>query len=347
MEEDNRMLFVRNMEYLGEQNIDYSDIEREVKTDAHIVGDFEYGPYTFAIWEFGYKNPGEERKLIIKYREAKLDRLATRSGFYHGGGIADELVILSSLILRRRFILGSIVRIDNCPIMFNHRDGMWIDKQLIDGESNLQELTGWFDRINKLEEAMHQKLILAAKFYHKAIEIIEDQPDIAYLHLVSAIEILCQDTDIGNIQIMDYDPHLSDLINKIEDKELKNAIEKTLIKRERFISRRFVRFILDHIDESFWSDGLRPQFGKVDPEELQLYLKRIYHQRSKTLHTGELFPPSVFRNPLQDSEVDPSIAIMAGDKKWEAKDYIPNPYFFERLVNHVLKNYICRLSETA
>jgi len=347
---DKRMLFIRNMEDLEKEGIAFTEIEYEVITDANVIGELQYGPYFFRVWELTPKNPGEERKLFLRIREVSNRDIdydnAKRDGYYHGGDIADELVILSSLFLRRRIKRGHVLRIGDTPVFYDKKGTHIIDTQLIDGQNNLVELASWFDLIKTLDESSHLKFILASKFYNKAIEIIEEQPDMAYLNLVSAIEVLCQDTDIGDTRIADFDQHLFNLINTIENAELQNKIEEAIVGRERFIGRRFVQFILNHVDESFWNYDLRPQLGRVEVGELPRLLKKIYKQRSDTLHSGEPFPPSVFTSPLHGCEIDFSLATMVREKRWEAKDYIPNPYFFERLVNHVLKNYLIRMTET-
>jgi hypothetical protein len=83
----------------------------------------------------------------------------------------------------------------------------------------------------------------------------------------------------------------------------------------------------------------RPQRGRIEPTQLSQLLERIYNQRSATLHRGEPFPPNIFGLPMIGAELDFG-DLMIGDRKWEEKDFIPHPSFFERLVNHVLKNFL-------
>ena len=90
----------------------------------------------------------------------------------------------------------------------------------------------------------HQKFILATKMYHQAILIIEEQPDIAYLNLVSAIEALCQDEPIGSISLRDVNAGLADAVDTIQDEEVRKAVAAAAIKKERFIGRRFINFIV-------------------------------------------------------------------------------------------------------
>jgi hypothetical protein len=192
MTDDKRMYFIRNIEALKSEGVESHITEYEVIADTHIVGDFTYGPYYFTIWEFSTKHEGEERKLRLRIRERAFSndyqpwKSAERSGFYHGGGTADELVALASLFLRRRFQLGSIVRMDDSPRLLSIKQG-WIDRPLVAGQSNLEELPEWLKLVEGLDSSYHQRFILAVRLYHRALLMIEEQPDMAYLNLISAI----------------------------------------------------------------------------------------------------------------------------------------------------------------
>ncbi len=220
----------------------------------------------------------------------------------------------------------------------------WIDKSLITGESNLSSLSEWFDLIKTLENKVHHKFILAVRLYHRAILLIEEEPDLAYLNLVSSVEVLCQDVELDDITLADIDIELAKLVNSLDDK-LRDNIEKRILSREKFIKRKFVKFILDNVDDSFWSeDG--PEYGRVEQDKLEELLGRIYNQRSRTLHSGDPFPATtIYDPPTLGCEIDFSLGVSVGEKRWDPKDFIPHPHFFERLVNNVLKNYLRKNSK--
>lgn len=349
MEDDKRMYFIRNMEALQNEPGETEVTEYEVIADSRVIGELTYGPYYLVIWEFSSKRQGEDRKLCLRIKEKLPEsdnpslKLAKKSGFYHGGGITDELVALSSLFLRRRLKLGSMVRRNDQPTMIDFKSlTTEIDKPLLLGESNIEVLSKWIKLVEGLIPKYHLRYILAVKFYHRALLLIEDEPDLAYLNLISAIEILCQETDIGQIGLNDLDTNLSELVESVNDEAIRNALKRAILKRERFIKRRFTEFILQHIEKEFWTEGIRPEHGQIKPDDLSGILNTIYDQRSRTLHNGEPFPVSIFYPPLLDAEIDFSLGMSSGEKKWEPKDFIPYPHFFERLVNHVLKTFLRR-----
>lgn len=342
---EHQMFWIRNKKYLKNELVESHITEYEVIADAHIVGGVTYGPYYFTIWEIGHKTEGELRRLCLRIQEKSFDEnekpweTANKSGFYHGGGIASELVALASLFLRRRLKLGPIVRMGDEPRMIVPSSGR-IDNDLFTGSSNLGELNEWLPLVENLRADCHQAFILAVKLYQQAIGIIEDWPDIAYLNLVSSIEVLCQDFEIERIPLSRLDVKLASLVSQISDTCLRGKIEDSILARERFIGQKFENFIIAHTDKSFWEYSARPKLGRINPSDLRELLKRIYHQRSRTLHTGEPFYPSVSYCPPQGAEIDFSLGMTIGKRKWEPGDFIPYPHFFERLVNHVLKDYL-------
>lgn len=149
---------------------------------------------------------------------------------------------------------------NNKPVTFSKKQFGWIDKEIISGKGNLNDISEWIELVKNLKAEYHQKFILATRLYHKALIEIERNPDIAYLNLISAIESLCKEYHIDPVALIDIHPDLDNLINRIGDNSLENEIKEAIIKKERFIGRRFVKFIIDNIEPDFWIEN-RPKFG--------------------------------------------------------------------------------------
>ena len=346
---DDEMYLVRNIRWLKDERVPRETWEYQVTADAYIVGDVSYGPYRFRVWEIGIdKKEGDDRWLCLRVEHRMTsddDRFweaASRQGFYHGGGVPDEIVSLACLFLRRRLRLGRVVRMRDDPIMIDRhgRANGWIDRALVSGQSDLTVLREWFPLVEGLRSALHQRFILAVKHYQQALHLIEDSPQIAYLSLVSAIEILSGDFDIGQPTLADYDANLGLLVGQIQDQDLRRQIENRILRLQRFIGRRFVAFVEAYLDQTFWDEPDRAEQGRVDPSELRRLLKRVYGQRSKTLHEGEPFPATIERPPLQAEEIPSGYSVAVGERLWDQADFVPHPHFFERLVRHVLLNYL-------
>ncbi len=342
MPEDKRMLFVRNIEALRESSRARTT-EYLVIVDAHIVGELSYGPYYFTIWEFTKKEPGEERWLCLRVREKEQDpeewQRASESGFYHGGGVASEIIALSSLLLRRRLRLQAVVRMDDLPRTFTLTRA-WADPHLVNGHSNLSDLEPRLRLVETLNPDYHQSFILATRLYHHALGLVEENSEMAYLALVSAVEVLAERYEIDKPPLQELDPQLAGLISQVDSADLRHRLQNRILARERLIARKFKRFILDHVQDSFWQYEGRPEHGKIEPTELPDLLARIYNQRSRTLHTGEPFPPNAVGPPVIWEEIDRSLGMSAGERSWTPEEYIPHVHFFERLVNHVLISFL-------
>ena len=250
-----------------------------------------------------------------------------KNGFYHGGGIAEEIVALSSLALHGRYILGPIVRDNDMPRIYSTDYGR-IDNSIVIGRKDLGELSQFFELVKGLKVEYHLKFIFTVRLYHQALLVIENQPDIAYLNFVSAIETLCQDDSVEKVTLSQIDERLSSLVESIEDDTLRNKISKAIIKKERSINRKFVSFIMKYTDEFFWTRPDRPKYGRIDPQQFENILKRIYSERSKYLHTGEPFQKTIFFPPSSNEEMPLGLATMVRGKRWEEKRLHPTPSFF-------------------
>ena len=234
------MYFIRNIEDLEDKSVESHKIEYEVSTDGYTVGECNFGPYYFSIWEISYKKEGEERKLCLRIKEKGYSqddsswKFADKEAFYHEGDIADEILALSSLFLRRRFKRGPKVRWNDEPRLFLKPEE-WIDKPLITGKRKLTDLPYWLELVNGLDDNLHQKFILAVRLYYHAILFLEEQPDMAYLNLVSSIETLCREQNIGKVELRDLDVRLATLVDNIGNNDLKGKIERAILKREKLL----------------------------------------------------------------------------------------------------------------
>lgn len=338
------MFYVRNKERLASAGGEERSSEYEVICDSHIVGELRYGPYYFTIWEFDRKEAGEERLLCLRIREAVLPegqelwRSATKTGLYHGGGIPAELVALACVFLRRTLRLGRLVRMDDSPRMFSQTFG-GTPHYLERGEANLGQMGDWLNLVECLKPELHEPFILAARLYQQALELLGSKADLAYLNLVSAIEVLAQDFEITKPSVEEFDPTLGRLLAQVADEGLRQQLASSFLKRERFIQRRFVSFVLAHISADFWTEPGRPTLGLISPEGLPGLLKKVYEQRSRTLHSGEPFPPAI---TSVEEELPVGLSMSIGERKWDRPDFIPCIPFFERLVNHVLKHFVLK-----
>lgn len=376
MDQEKRLYLLRSLE----MDLREFQGSHDLVSDSHMYGNLKYGPFELYPNRIYDDNFTEITQLTLRLsKEPNLPvrpyspeyASVRKSGFYHGGEIEDEIIYLTSLFSRRR-ILPSYEKF-SYPIKERLYESYgakgWIDEQLVSGKTNLEDLEYWFNLLNGFDPKYHLKFIFAAKMYYQAINLIEDKPDIAYLNLVSAVEALCNDFPLKKsiVYLTKHNNHLKNFLENIEDQELKREFETHLLNQHSFISKKFVQFIVNYTSNEFWDRGPFPKnmdnFEKlsqisefVETEEfvdreierngnkktLRGILSKIYIQRSNTLHSGAPFQPHIFT--LLDfnskSEIPRHESYVMNERKWYFEDYIPYPHFFERLVNHVLKNFL-------
>lgn len=343
--------------------------EYEVITDANIVGEIDFDMCYLTIWYSpGLRRRGQSRFLCLRIKNPyPLPPLIPTE--------AMDFLSRASLFLRRRLVLSSLTRCDDKPSRYDADDhqtimpppsGHYIDVDIVrDPATNLADLKEWLEMVDKLDTNKRERFDLAARLYSQALEIMEIRPDLGYLNLVSAIETLAVDVDVGAPSLDDLSEGWEDLVNKIADTKLRQEITNKLVE-DRFFTRKFCTFIEKCMekDKDFWTYERRPKGpGRIMEKSLPKLLRKIYKQRSETLHSGKPFPFYVFQRTALPSleqyseeiwlekkttvhynEMDEipshSMIVMPSGGTWAAKDFIPYPHFFERLVNHALKNYL-------
>lgn len=151
---------------------------------------------------------------------------------------------------------------------------------------DLREFSAVEDIFVKEERDMKFVSILleAGKYYAKALRIAEEDPEIAYLHLITSVEILSN--------YFDYE--MKDLISAELAKDLEVIKEKVGEKVSRKISSHLrslkaksVKTMMRLIDDDFFlSEKSKVQKGRFLKEDIESNLKSAYDLRSKYVHSG-------------------------------------------------------------
>ena len=129
----------------------------------------------------------------------------------------------------------------------------------------------------------------AARFYRRALQTAEDDPEVAYLHLITAGEIMASHKPFGETEYLDEATR--DALARIE-KEMEggDCIASMLRRQLRGIKRRFVLTILSYIEPAFFSR--REATHSCDALQETNFRERVkaaYDLRSRYVHTGVPF----------------------------------------------------------
>ena len=339
------------------------EMEYEIKARVNVHGVLDLPCARVRFWTLPLNKPTDApQTLNLVTRTRREPVLGTvpsppprPAQYYVPGGMAEEIVVLLTLFTRVHFVLTRSTRMDGLPIVREIASHRVVGGSEKDGSTiNLVDFSPRFELLRALKSREEcdasgvprrrrlEPFMLAARLYHLALGVKEHDEVIAYLNLVSAIEALLHDYEIGEMKLEDFDPALATLARETTtDEEQYERLATALVQRERFIGRKFRHFILDHLTKRFWVDDTRPKrFRFESPNQLEDYLRRIYQARSAAIHEGKPFPPTAFGE--WHPEVPVGLGIQIGKKKWGEDELLPSFRAFERIVHHVLVEYLER-----
>lgn len=337
-------------------------------TDAHITGMITegYGPYQFINTVPGFEGRGTLRPSIVLRIENHIDfedssHEETQEEHYHGGSFADEIASLVSLCLGIRIKAGHISRDfsragdprgiprawgwTSDPILLKNPGRLILPGALETRNLNsglLPLLT--LPLINSIDAIA---LVRAARLYQESLWIVESEPNLSWIMLVSAIETAAnhwrnsKDSDIDRLR--DWNSDLVDLLKEKGGNELLSQVA-TQIAHLTGATKKFVDFIFHFLPDP---PEIRPKKWAQHPwskNKLRTTLQKIYSYRSRALHGGTPFPAPMCQPPFLRSdnafEEKPSaISISMGAHTWVAKDIPLYFHTFEYIVRNALINW--------
>lgn len=195
-----------------------------------------------------------------------------------------------------------------------------------------------------LDESLNERFVhfldTAGKFYLLALQSFESQPEIAYLNLVTAGEVL------SNYFHYDKD----DLLDE-KTKELLAAIEVGLENGQKIanhfrgkllqVKARFVRTICSLINDYFFSHSESSRdYCALKKEDFKNRVSAAYDLRSIYLHTGVSFGEYIGGWSTGGPEIQVG-SYLVGDREFqEALDKAPTYYGLERIIRFCLLSFI-------
>jgi len=348
-----------------------SVLEYPIYSDAHVIGEYadSTGPYHFLNTISVAKNDLIKTSITLRvfdyiggFKPPDMSKKTTE--LYHGGGSVDEVVSLASLILGARLKAGGVSReidLENDP-MGKPRDSNYISAPYfvidrdrvvlpdIRNKCDLRELN-LLESIPVIHSSRYASLIKAARQYQEALWIAESSPNLAWLFLVTALEIAANDS----IQVdKDYESQFRELkpqvvlrLEKTGDQELVKDIAEHF-KDTVSVIKKFLLFI-----ENFCpaEPPERPPNGlwKLDwtPKNIKKICEVVYKHRSKSLHTGTPFPRPMLEHAtwVPETKIYAEVAltqntkVSAGGGVWEPNDCPITLHAFHQLTRGLLLNW--------
>jgi hypothetical protein len=306
-------------------------VEDELHSDTGFRGSPKiFGPYTLSIIFRHHQRADVCPALILRsglHASLTPDILVdgqlveTNTKGYHGGILSDEIAALVALELgvRLRFagtrLMSGIHHNDEPaggPYLFDvpraTRPGT-PDREILPNslvrDANLDnlDLTTKFATVREEDQV---QIIRAARSYADATWWANEDPNQAWLQLVTALEIAAKAQQSGSYDpqevIEELDPELWSLLKDLNE-DLRAKLAKRLAPQHR-VTRTFIDFVT-----SFAPDPprVRSAWDALDWSKIGQHARVIYKHRSKALHEGTPFPLPMLRpEPTTDENGTPA-----------------------------------------
>ncbi|MBI4449994.1 hypothetical protein HY634_02965 [Candidatus Uhrbacteria bacterium] len=291
----------------------------------------------------------------MRIEEDRPWETATQKGYHIPGGIVGELMSLFALVLRCRFYLVAMergqltetsVRIrDEYPFFrFQCSPNYYPEIHSGDGapSRHMDQVRIFLDDVRKLDSSLHFKFARACLYYHSALREIGRDEELAFVRLVSAIEVLSKDhplppEETATIE-QGFDMALaSDQWSAEQRKALEDCKRSCLYKT----GKRFVEFLRYHSSGYGAATASPPAHLCIPESDIAEYAKRIYGARSLYLHEAR---PMYLSKRMPGWEQGWHVSLdqgMAVDRKrYRAEEKLPYLNWFEGLVRHCLVRYL-------
>lgn len=342
-----------------------SEFELQLYSDAHLVDEVTTGcgPYTFfntvpaaAIGTFAH--------VITVRVEAwaappRPDMSRTDYSRYHGGWLADELSALCSLAIGIRLKSGGVSRefdaqtpqgrpwadtgAPSSPLPARHRS--WIVPRAHESHNIRTALVPRLAKYPTLNVAEAITLVRAARLYQDSVWIAESEPQLAWLLLVSAVEVVATHHQVATSSNEDV---LSAALPALYAELLKSGGPELVANCAGHLARllRATNRFLSFLDQFLPLAPPRPT-EKVfaipwERATLRKAFSQVYNYRSLALHDGTPFPQPMCAPPMLGGfyhERPPGLASGTNDAAWLAADLPMLLHVFEYVARNAILSW--------
>lgn len=152
--------------------------------------------------------------------------------------------------------------------------------------------------VKRIDSLLHNKRInekflrtfqSAAKFYLLALQNAENDPEVAYLHLITAGEILSYFYDFEKSEL--YDEETKEILTLIESNlDEGHKVSRIIADKIFHVKKRFLKTILNLVDSNFFQSSESNQtYGRFTKDTFKQAVASAYDLRSQYVHTGATF----------------------------------------------------------
>jgi hypothetical protein len=179
----------------------------------------------------------------------------------------------------------------------------------------------------------------ACKFYLQALQAAEHDIEVAYLHLITAGEILAAAVEPAAESLLDAQTRA--LLVRFENEMPDGArVARTIRSKLRSIKRQFVVAIDSLVDPSFFERSeAAHQYARLKASSFVKVLAAAYDLRSIYLHTGKSFGTWIAPRGLDNEELQTGRPIVDDKKYGRMLAAAPTYVGLERIVRYALLKF--------
>ena len=207
---------------------------------------------------------------------------------------------------------------------------------------DLQEAVDLLNLYPRLTGKRAVELVRAARQYQLGLWVAEEDPELAWLRLVSAVETMAVDskpTKISHLErLREYHPELYEAVEPAGEDILRAAA--ATIAGHLGATHRFVRFIADRLPAP---PARRPEEQlqiEWDSDSIAELLKVVYGHRLSALHGGKPVPgPLLSQRENVETAAPPErfeASMGIGSSNWTVEQLPMTLHAFEYLVRNAL-----------
>jgi hypothetical protein len=301
----------RNWRAFNDGHRELENFDDELQSDVRFLGGtVSVGPYGLSTV---FREPGVVGPAVIVHGGVHANLLPeiiidgklakTNATAYHGGTMTDEIAALISLELGVRVRMAGTLRLSGIHDDDGPREPIYFEVPRLaqPGRTNREMLPqararradlSTLSRLASfptLDEEEQVELVRAARSYATALWWANEDPNQAWLQLVTAVETAATGQQVTLVDpltlIEDTWPELWAALQPADEATKMRVAD--LIAPQMKATRKFMDFVNAYAPPP---PDERPDFDTLDWKDMRKHARTIYGHRSTALHGGKPFP---------------------------------------------------------
>lgn len=172
------------------------------------------------------------------------------------------------------------------------------DIEVMLSDKCIEDLDVFLTTLTALHRKSYEAAIRAIRQIADAMLMVDEDATLSYTLMVAAIKSLGQATSPKQSSWLEYDQQKRERIDQATKglgQERKDKIQAAIMANEHSaLQRRFVAFVVDHVEPSFYRDEAVSAVRPIAANELPAALRHAYAIRSRNVHALENLAPEVW-----------------------------------------------------